>query len=478
MNNLVVLPDDRIAEGHIAPYRVIPEPRLRFGPGPDGPTHIHPLLGLLKFGPFGRPPTEGPIRIATISVGEQRTALYRLLRELREEHSASDRPSYVPTFPGFERVFGVDVVPAQNAHVTLADVMHEGGTAHDSAARKLAAAVRELHASRDEWDVIAFFVPRTWEPIRTSPDGRYELHDRLKATAAPLGCPIQVLREASAASFRHLASLAWRLSIALYAKAGGTPWRMEATSSEETAYIGLAYAIRGGTSDEFVTCCSQVFDGEGGGMEFVAYNVGANRDLENPHLTRDEMRAVMARSLRLYQLRHAGRTPRRAVVHKTIRWREAEIDGVFDAWSSCESIECVTVHERSDWRGVRIESGSSEVSLRPGDYPVRRGTAVPMSGSSALLWVSGTAEGMSLRGGIYNPSVKGLPAPSVVVRDAGVGPLEATCADVLALSKLDWNNDAPFDAMPVTIEYSQRLAKVISRVPHLPDDVYQYRLFM
>src|SRR3954466_14836103 len=29
-----------------------------------------------------------------------------------------------------------------------------------------------------------------------------------------------------------------------------------------TAYIGLAYAIRGGTKDAFVTCCSQVFDAE------------------------------------------------------------------------------------------------------------------------------------------------------------------------------------------------------------------------
>jgi hypothetical protein len=49
---------------------------------------------------------------------------------------------------------------------------------------------------------------------------------------------------------------------------------------------------------------------------------------------------------------------------------------------------------------------------------------------------------------------------------------------VLALSKLEWNNDAPFAPAPVTIGHSQRLARVIAHVPELPDNVYPYRLFM
>jgi hypothetical protein len=112
----------------------------------------------------------------------------------------------------------------------------------------------------------------------------------LKATAALLGCPIQMIRETSALQFRYKCSMYWRLSIALLTKAGGVPFRMMRPTESDTAYLGLAYAIRGGTANEFVTCCSQVFDAEGGGFEFIAYNVGADRDLENPHLTRDEMR--------------------------------------------------------------------------------------------------------------------------------------------------------------------------------------------
>ncbi len=53
------------------------------------------------------------------------------------------------------------------------------------------------------------------------------------------------------------------------------------------------------------------------------------------------------------------------------------------------------------------------------------------------------------------------------------GPQEA-----LALTKMDWNNDALYDPVPVTIRYSKRLARTIANVPSLPGRDYPYRLFM
>jgi hypothetical protein len=43
---------------------------------------------------------------------------------------------------------------------------------------------------------------------------------------------------------------------------------------------------------------------------------------------------------------------------------------------------------------------------------------------------------------------------------------------------MDWNNDALYDPVPVTIRYSQRLARTIANVPELPGSTYPYRLFM
>ena len=83
-------------------------------------------------------------------------------------------------------------------------------------------------------------------------------------------------------------------------------------SDPEAAYIGLSYALRPTESDRprFVTRCSQVFDAEGAGLEFVAYDaheIDVQRD--NPFMSRTEMFRVMGRSLDLYRRRHSGRSP-------------------------------------------------------------------------------------------------------------------------------------------------------------------------
>ncbi|UNX54000.1 hypothetical protein MF406_13695 [Georgenia sp. TF02-10] len=462
--------------GQLPHHLLLPEPELIFSAGERPASHVHPLVGLLNFGPFSAPPSGGPVRVATISMAGHQTQLRQFLGRLRDKHDASDRKAYLPPFPGFAAVTGVDLVPAAGCHIDLPpDTPGEGPDGQRRLAEAVGRAVDRLATRRDHWDVIVLLLPDCWERWRESSDGAFQLHDLIKATAAPLGCPIQMLRQSSALRYPHVASLAWRLSIALLVKAGGVPWRVRPVTREETAYIGLAYAVRGGGDGQLVTCCSQVLDSQGGGMEFVAYNVGAARDLDNPHLTREEMRAVMARSASLYQHRHAGRLPRRVSVHKTTRWRADEVAGVVDAWSAAKHVECVTV-QRSLWRGVVLERGDH--GSRPADWPVARGTMQQLSGTSALLWANATAQRMSLRGGRYNPNVKSLPSPLHLVRDAGHGPLGTTAQDVLALSALDWNNDAPFDAEPVTIAYSRRLSQTIARVPTLPDSVYQYRLFM
>jgi hypothetical protein len=73
---------------------------------------------------------------------------------------------------------------------------------------------------------------------------------------------------------------------------------------------------------------------------------------------------------------------------------------------------------------------------------------------------------------------KSIPRPVSIIRHFGSGALELTALEVLALTKMDWNNDALYDPVPVTIRYSQKLARTIANVPSLPGHSYPYRLFM
>ena len=119
---------------------------------------------------------------------------------------------------------------------------------------------------------------------------------------------MQFLREDSALNYHCRCSVAWRLGIALYTKAGGTPWVL-AEVEPGTAFIGIDYALRAGdeAAQGFAICCSQVFDAEGSGLEFVAYEAdGVHMLGKNPFLRRDQMLKVMARSLAIYQRKAFG----------------------------------------------------------------------------------------------------------------------------------------------------------------------------
>ena len=168
----------------------------------------------------------------------------------------------------------------------------------------------------------------------------------------------------------------------------------------ETAYIGISYALRKATEDErrFVTCCSQVFDAEGAGLEFVAYNareVDVRRD--NPFLSRTEMFRVMTRSMDLYRRRHAGVSPRRVMVHKSTEFKEEEVDGCLEALHLCEAVDLIEVVSNTPWRGVRLDRPRNGPKGEPANFPVQRGTLVGIGGREALLWTHGDARGVTSR---------------------------------------------------------------------------------
>lgn len=474
----------------LPPFTLLDEAHLAFSPSNVAHVDVHPLRGLLNFGPYSKGSFGGytsTIRIATVGPESAFKLRGELMTSLRDAHRPGDRTEYVPEYPGFERLFGVALgsAPAE-AHVKWPDrldALPGDGIAQEKLFLAMDTALRRLEAVRDTFDVVLVHFPDAWNEATR---GKFfDAHDALKALGAKYGIPTQVLND-RAFTFNYKASLAWRLATALYVKAGGTPWKLAPLPGvpADTAYIGLAYALRGDQRDaHYVTCCSQVFDMDGGGMQFVAFEArDPVADLaearRNPFLSRDDMRAVLARSLALYQGRNGGNLPQRMVIHKTTAFKEDEIAGAFDALCGVGEIECVEIGTSAIWRGVwLIESDRRKPPTWPSGYPVPRGVMVPRSGVSALVWVAGNAPEVSTKGDYYQGK-KSIPRPLQLIRHAGRGPLEITAREALALTKMDWNNDALYDPVPVSIRYSQRLARTIANVPDLPRAVYPYRLFM
>ena len=187
---------------------------------------------------------------------------------------------------------------------------------------------------------------------------------------------------------------------------------------------------------------------------------------------------VMTRSIDLYRRRHAGRSPRRVMVHKTTEFKPDEADGCMEALHLCEAVDLVQVIEDVGWRGVRIDSSRWGAKKgKPTPFPVSRGTVVGLGPRDALLWTHGDVQGVTQRGSYFQGS-RSTPRPVRLVRHAGHGPWDDTAGAALALSKMNWNNDALYDPLPVTMAYAKVLARVIKRMPGLGNAPYQFRFFM
>ncbi|WP_316683987.1 argonaute/piwi family protein [Ralstonia holmesii] len=474
----------------VPPFSLLDEPELTFN-ADDTAIDVNPLRGLLRFGAYNGPTFSGytpELRVAAIAPVSGWPRLRGLIDTVRAGHEAKDRANYVPAFPGFEGLFKVPLVAApKEVHIKWPDdltALGRGGAPHERLFAAMSDAMARLDAMRDKFDVVLVHLPDKWAPAFNA--AGFDAHDALKALGAKYAIPTQVIND-RVFNFGLKASLAWRLSIALFVKAGGVPWKLAPMKGvpEGTAYVGLAYALRGDPrAAQFVTCCSQVFDADGGGMQFVAFEArdpvaNPQEARRNPFLSRSDMRAVMARSLSLYLTRNGGRLPRRLVIHKTTSFKDDELRGVFDALSTVPEVECIEIGNSATWRGVWLKQSSKPgTRSEPDRAPVPRGTVLIRTGNSALVWAAGNAPSAGLGKPLLYQGGKSIPRPLNIIRHAGSGPLEVAALETLALTKMDWNNDALYDPVPVTIRYSQKLARTIANVPQLPGNHYPYRLFM
>lgn len=468
------------------PHLQLSEPALVFDPKDSRQQHLNPLAGLDEFGPYSAAAwtaTSQHAKVAILAPANAVEPVRHLLNELWKQAEPRERTDYLPVYRGFPHVFRAKLLPAGDPTRAplppdLDDRLAASLQPHFVLAEALVDGLRRLKTVQSLFDVVVFYLPDRWKPYFTS-EG-FDLHDHVKAAAATLGLPTQIVTD-QAMEYRCRASVSWRLATALYAKAGGTPYKLATGGllDRGTAYVGLAYGIRdsGRTGQSFVVCCSQMFDGQGGGLEFVAYDVSDEVDPRNPLLSAPQMRTVLSRALNVYADRHAGRRPGKLVVHKTLPFTGEESQGAADAWGRGDGLTCLSL-TRPAWRGVLVTGAHNDRTGGPRyGYAVDRGTLVQLDGHRALVWVAGNARASTLSDRAYLQGGKGTPRPLLLTRHVGAGPLAEPAAQVLALSKMDWNTDSLYSSLPATLSYAQVLARIVKNET-LPPIPFDYRLFM
>ena len=484
------------------------EPELEFG---GGGRHIDIRYGLTAYGPFdvtaaGRP-TE--IAIGLVGTPESTESVMKWLDDSRAgvTAKASRLRHLYPAFPGFskESPFGADLMFAvgrtrQITSRVMTEIIAEGDRtrivekAVSLFVQECAHIVENYHAAVlicappaelfEAMDPPAA-QPTPWkrknyasiEEAEDQPEvPAPAFHDLLKARGMALGVPIQMVRpetydpekrrrqKARPEYVRQLqdeATRAWNFHTALYYKAGGTPWRLPRVTSELTAcFVGVSF-YKTAERDRLMTSMAQVFNERGDGVVVRGGAVKIDKDDRQPHLTRDGAAELLHSALATYRAEHKA-LPARLVIHKTSAFNDAERAGVRDAAKD----------EKVDWVDLISLRKSRTRLFRYDRLPPLRGTLVSLEDHICLLYGRGSVDFFECYPGLY------VPRPLEIRFDSVESTPRMLATEILALSKMSWNNTQFDGGEPVTTRVARQVGDILRHVPYGAKVQPRYSFYM
>ncbi len=315
---------------------------------------------------------------------------------------------------------------------------------------------RELKESRKSGQT-ELFETFDREQYLLSPDFRRQL----KARAMKFDIPLQIIQEstlrlADTTEFgeRRLTRLSdrmWNLSTALYYKCGGKPWKLN-SAREGVCYIGIAFK-RVPEQPQSACCAAQMFLDSGDGIVFLGEDrPWYSAEHKQFHLTQESAKKLLTSVLKTYADLD-GRPLTEVFLHSRSTISRDEFMGYQQACPP--GCKLVGIRVRADRFGPRL--------FRDGSMPVLRGTFLRTSDRSGLLY----AAGFKPRLGTYDGWE--TPVPLRIDVQHGEAPIELVGADILGLTKLNYNACKLGESQPVTVGFSDAVGEILISNPTVTD---------
>lgn len=279
----------------------------------------------------------------------------------------------------------------------------------------------------------------------------------LKAKAMKYGSPLQLVRDRISKPTREMqdaATIAWNFFTALYYKAGGTPWALSRKYTKPVCFAGISF-YKSLDGKELQTSIAQIFNEFGKGVILRGTPAALDKNDRQPHLDAEGAYQLLVTSLAEYR-QAMGITPSRLVLHKTSNFKPAETEGFTRA---------VTEYKIDNLDMVTLMPTDIKL-MRKGQYPPLRGTCVELDAKNYLLYTRGSVDYFKTYPGAY------VPSPILVRIFRNDENALTICEEVLALTKMNWNNTQFDRKWPVTIECARKVGDIMKYLPeHIPPQI-------
>ncbi len=470
-------------------HHFLEEPHLMFGKD----THLCPRKGIANYEVFdiNIKSRRSEIILGAVGLSENIDQLSGWLDKCSgfiAGKKNSKQPNLFPSFSGFNEASGFRskilfsdnlVRKINNTEMKkILDIKNRG--------ERIEKAVELYHehikflAQNRQLDVIICVLPKAFEnkivkeakvtfeeTLDEEEEMEFEINFRraLKAKAMEWHKPIQIIKEKSffsAKGSQDDATKAWNFCTALYYKSILTvPWRLIKEENKPlTCYAGISF-YKSRDKKTTQTSLAQVFDELGNGVILRGEQVEVDKNDLQPHLSEKQSYKLIKEALEEY--RFALETfPARLVIHKSSNFNEAELNGFTKAVNDLRiaSADFVTIFD-------------SKLKLfRDGLYPPLRGTLIELEETEYLLYTRGSVEYYQTYPGMYIPS----PLQIRMIRN-DESPL-TICREILALTKMNWNNTQFDGKYPITIFCARRVGEIMKYLTPQQKPQLRYAFYM
>jgi hypothetical protein len=477
-------------KAHVKHYGLqLEEPALIFADRRSGgPVRdTHPVRGIVSNRPFDFSLTERglvpSVRLGIVCPATDASRVARALERLNQtQQPGPSERDYLPDFPGFERAFGlpIEVAPAASSGWSTypdPDAALDAGRGALGLAGTITRAIESLRASYGP-SVVLVFVPtrfEKWTKFETESE-TFDLHDFVKAYCVQRGIATQFLRQDTFDDPLQC-RVWWWLSLALYVKSMRTPWVLDVLDAD-TAFVGLGFSFdrRAKTGQHVVLGCSHIYNTRGEGLQYRLTKVESPLIRgKNAFMSAEDSRRV-GETIRQLFFESKFRLPSRVVIHKRTPFLKDERDGLRQGLEGVSAIDMLEINIDDALRYVSSVA-RPDGSFDEDNYPVDRGSVVQIAPHEALLWVHGVTSALNPKLHYYQGKRR-IPAPVILRRHAGEADLGLLAAEILGLSKMDWNTFDLYTRLPATVESSNRIARIGSLLDRFGTIPYDYRLFI